>query len=322
MAGLLAPAVTEFAIEVTRGLTKPGQKLLSPRYFYDDLGSALFEAITFLPEYGLTRADERLLKAYSGAIAERAGKVRIIAELGSGSGRKTGSLLAAIEDRDTATYYPIDVSPSALSACAKQLQELVRVQPVCSDWMDGLASITRTREPGQRMLLLFLGSSIGNIERTKVARFLSQLRRQLVPGDYFLLGADLVQDVDVMLAAYNDPTGVTAAFNLNLLGRINRELGGEFNLRLFQHEARWNPDTRAIEMHLVSSSKQDVYIGGLERAVHFEVGESIWTEASHKFLPDELDRFASESGFTPVQRWVDAEWPFAEALWEVRDTAS
>jgi len=188
--------------------------------------------------------------------------------------------------------------------------------------MDGLASITRTREPGQRMLLLFLGSSIGNIERTKVARFLSQLRRQLVPGDYFLLGADLVQDVDVMLAAYNDPTGVTAAFNLNLLGRINRELGGEFNLRLFQHEARWNPDTRAIEMHLVSSSKQDVYIGGLERAVHFEVGESIWTEASHKFMPDELDRFASESGLTPVQRWVDAEWPFAEALWEVRDTAS
>jgi uncharacterized SAM-dependent methyltransferase len=172
------------------------------------------------------------------------------------------------------------------------------------------------------MLLMFLGSSVGNIERRDIPAFLSDIRYQLRAGDLLLLGADLVQDVATMVAAYDDPTGVTAAFNLNLLGRINRELGGEFDMRLFKHDARWNANARAVEMHLVSTCTQDVYVGAVGTTVHFDEGESVWTESSHKFEVAELEDYASESGFTPVARWVDTKWPFAELLWAVPESRS
>jgi uncharacterized SAM-dependent methyltransferase len=189
------------------------------------------------------------------------------------------------------------------------------VSPVCADWLEGLDDIARGRRENEPLLLLFLGSSIGNLEREAISLFLRELRSRLEPGDLFLLGADLVKDVRRMLAAYDDPIGVTAAFNLNLLARINFELGADFDLRTFAHEVRWNERERCIEMHLLSRREQAVTFGSLDAVVRFEAGETIWTEASHKFTSRELDEYARSSGFQAVAAWTDQEWPFADTLW-------
>ena len=313
MSALQKVELSEFALEVGEGLSNKNQKSLSPRYFYDDLGSALFEAITYLPEYGLTRADEAILRRHAGEIAQEAGPVRTVAELGSGSGRKTSFVLKALPGK--VVYRPIDVSAAALLTCEKELAEISNVQPVHADWLHGLASVKR--EQGSAMLLLFLGSSIGNLDRDAIVPFLKDVHSKLRPGDHFLLGADLVKDVDQMLVAYDDPVGVTAAFNLNLLARMNRELYANFDLRAFKHQVRWNAAERRIEMHLLSLREQRVFIGALHSAFHFRAGETIWTESSHKFTEIELNGFALASGFQVVKTWIDIEWPFAETLWRV-----
>ncbi len=307
--------LSAFAADVLTGLFA-GRKSLPPRWFYDDLGSSLFEAITLLPEYGLTRADERLLRRHAANIAQFVIPVEIVAELGSGSGKKTRPVIEALCHNGYApSYRPIDVSQAALNACEAELRSLCSVESVCGDWLQGLAIVDRERFAGERLLVLFLGSSIGNLNREDIPRFLTSLRACLRPGDYFLLGADLVKDVDRMIAAYDDATGVTAAFNLNLLNRINRELNADFDLRAFAHEARWNGQERRIEMHLLSCRNQTVRIGALDADLQFEAGETIWTESSHKFTCSELDMFARSSGFQAVKAWVDQEWPFAEVLW-------
>ena len=230
---------SQFALDVAEGLSLEGQKKLAPRYFYDDLGSSLFEAITLLPEYGLTRADERLIKRHSGQIAELAAGVATVSELGSGTGKKTSHIVRSLQSNGhRVTYRPIDVSSLALSSCEKELGSFCQVAPVCADWLSGLDEISRQRTGHEPMLLLFLGSSIGNLDRLEIPDFLTELRFRLRPNDYLLLGADLVKDRDTMIAAYDDPTGVTAAFNLNVLGRINRELSADFDLRSFGHEVR------------------------------------------------------------------------------------
>ncbi len=308
--------LSEFASDIRNGLSPSatGRKL-SPRFLYDDLGSSLFEAITLLPEYGLTRADERLLRLYAGEIARYCGALSAVAELGSGSGKKTTHILrSALSENAGLTYYPIDVSSAALSVCEREIGTLCRVAPVRRNWLEGLADLASDRQAGP-LLLLFLGSSIGNLERKEIPGFLNEVRSYLQPGDFFLLGADLVKDVGAMLAAYDDPTGVTAAFNLNLLGRINRELDGNFNLRCFRHEARWNREYRRIEMHLASLTDQRVHIGALDATYLFQAGETIWTESSHKFEVPELNDFALRTRFVPVAAWVDQQWPFAETLW-------
>jgi dimethylhistidine N-methyltransferase len=293
------------------------QKYISARYFYDDLGSALFEAITLLPEYGLTRADQRLLQVHADEIAGAMDNISLIAELGSGSGKKTRNIITAVSrQRDLLEYLPIDVSAGALAHCEKELCDVADVSPVCADWLEGLASIAQNRSTDGSLLLLFLGSSIGNLERNCVPDFLRRVRSQLRSGDYFLLGTDLIKDIDTMTTAYDDPTGVTAAFNLNLLARINRELGGNFDLRSFAHEVRWNRKERRIEMHLLSSRNLCAHVEALGSTFQFQAGETIWTESSHKFTLGELDGYARASGFTPLSAWVDQEWPFAEALWK------
>ncbi|MFL6415816.1 MAG: L-histidine N(alpha)-methyltransferase [Bryobacteraceae bacterium] len=310
--------LSHFALDVAEGLSRPGQKKLAPRYFYDDLGSSLFEAITLLPEYGLTRADERLLKLHAGDIARAAGNVAIVSELGSGSGKKTSHIIRSLQTNGRGvTYRPIDVSSLALAFCERELGTLCEVMPVCDDWLGGLDEIARERTGIGSMLLLFLGSSIGNLDRCEIPEFLRQLRGRLQPNDYLLLGADLVKDRDTMIAAYDDPTGVTAAFNLNVLGRINRELGADFDLRSFGHEVRWNEAERRIEMHLVSFRNQTVTVSALDFLFRFAAGETIWTESSHKFTEQELCEFATSTGFDPVASWNDSEWPFLEALWRV-----
>jgi L-histidine Nalpha-methyltransferase len=306
--------LSRFGADVQAGLVRTSQKKLSPTYFYDDLGSKLFEAITVLPEYGCTRADERILARCAPEVAAQLGSRAAVAELGSGSGRKTSHILSSLRNR-LVGYFPIDVSNEALSACCRELAPFGKVSPIHGDYADGLRQLIQRRPKRANLLLLFLGSTIGNFERAEQVDFLQNLRSSLSPGDLFLIGTDLVKDVERMLNAYDDPTGVTASFNLNLLGRINRELDADFDLRSFSHEARWNENERRIEMHLVSSRTQRVHIAALEATINVKEGESIWTESSHKFTVDDLQQLAESSGFTPIQIWTDSEWPFAESLW-------
>jgi dimethylhistidine N-methyltransferase len=311
----------EFACDVRIGLAKP-QKELHSKYLYDELGSSLFEAITHLPEYGLTRADERLLRLHAGDIAALLPARNAVIELGSGVGQKTRHILRALGgtalNQNGLRYYPIDVSADALARCERDLAGLAEVHPIEQSYLDGMARAVAQRQPGEAFLVMFLGSTIGNFERPCAFEFLRDLRRSLVPGDALLIGADLVKEPERMLVAYDDPTGVTGAFNLNLLGRINRELGGDFRLRQFEHEARWNDEQRRIEMHLRSRVNQTVFIAEADLSVSFQAGETIWTESSHKFQLAELDSMAQATGFQVAGRWIDREWPFADSLWAVR----
>jgi L-histidine N-alpha-methyltransferase len=308
--------LSDLALDVAAGLSMNGQKRLSSRYFYDDLGSALFEAITLLPEYGLTRADERVLRRCASELRAETGAVRLVAELGSGSGTKTEHVLRALAGESKELLYrPIDVSGAALSLCEKQLGNIAVIDPVRADWLDGLARVARERSRQLPMLVLFLGSSIGNLERSSLPAFFDRVYAELSAGDFFLMGADLVKSVDTMIAAYDDPVGVTAAFNLNLLSRINRELHADFDLRSFTHEVRWNEAERRIEMHLLSLRHQQVRVRDIG-AFQFDAGETIWTESSHKFTEGELRDYAAASGFHTMKTWTDSEWPLAETLWQ------
>lgn len=306
----------EFAADVGAGLTKPGQKELLSKYLYDDVGSALFEVICHLPEYGLTRADERLLRRHASDIVERLATPIAVAELGSGSGKKTRQILEALCRRQRTRYYPIEISPSALAMCERELSDIdcVSILGFEREYLDGLLEVAAERRPGQHLLVLFLGSTIGNFDRMAGLKFLNQVRRILQPGDSLLLGTDLEKPSSQLLAAYDDELGVTAAFNLNLLARINRELGGDFDLAHFEHVAKINHHTRSVEMHLRSTCRQTVNIPAAELAVEFLDGETIWTESSHKYSSDEIVRMASTAGFRCEVQWIDDQWPFAENL--------
>jgi L-histidine N-alpha-methyltransferase len=315
---LSASHLREFAAEVRADLSKP-QKELHSKYLYDELGSALFEAITRLPEYGLTRADERVLHSHSGDLARSIPSPWAVIELGSGTGEKTRSILSAFKlHRSRVTYFPIDVSPKALERCHRDLADVAEVRPLAQSYLEGMASALAGRPAHQPLLVLFLGSTIGNFERRRALEFLQAVRGLLQPGDALLLGADLVKDPEQMLRAYDDAIGLTAAFNLNLLGRINRELGGDFDLRRFQHEARWNEVERRIEMHLRSLAQQTVFVSEADLTLHFQAGETIWTESSHKFLLSEICEMATATGFRVQAQWVDRQWPFVESLWIAR----
>lgn len=309
-------ALADFALDVRSGLEKRAQKELPSKYLYDELGTALFEAITHLPEYGLTRADTRLLTAHAGDIARNVSAHAPVAEFGSGTGQKSRLILQAVGSR--VAYYPIDVSAEALAACSDELGDIADVHPVLATYLEGLATVTAGRHAREPLLLLFLGSTIGNFERRCVREFLAEVRDRLLPGDALLLGADLVKPAGQLLLAYDDPAGVTAAFNRNLLGRINRELGANFDLRAFEHEARYNEVERRIEMHLRSTTDQEVLIPRAGCTVEFYKGETIWTESSHKFEQQELTGMSADAGFEVRATWVDEVWPFAETLWIAR----
>lgn len=312
-------ATQSFAAEVKAGLTTNGQKRLPSVYLYDDLGSALFDAITKLPEYGLTRADERLLTTYARSIARHMDKPPLhVAELGSGSGRKTRPLLQALQVKaGDVIYYPIDVSAAALEVCRQQLSTVTAVVPLEARYLDGLMQVMLRREYGEPMLVLFLGSTIGNFDRSEASAFLQSLREVMLPEDSLLLGADLVKRTAQMLDAYNDPTGVSSAFTLNLLGRVNRELGGDFDLTQFRHEAIYNEQDQRIEIYARALARQRVHIEYLQLDVTIEDGESILTEYSHKYTMQDLRGLAASTGFEQTAEWIDHEWPFAECLWRV-----
>ena len=253
-------ALSEFAFEVQVGLATEGQKTLPCRYFYDEVGTALFQAISLLPEYGLTRADDRVIRASAGELADLLRAPLAVVELGSGTGSKTRRILEALSARASVTYYPIDVSLTALQCCRRELSAVAEVVPVEASYLEGVTRAVSLRKPRERILTLFLGSTIGNFERSEMPQFLQQVRARLRPGDALLLGTDLEKAESRMTLAYDDPLGVTAAFNLNLLARINRELGGDFVIRDFAHEALYNRSERRIEMHLRSRRDQEVFI--------------------------------------------------------------
>jgi dimethylhistidine N-methyltransferase len=300
-----------FSQDVREHLSRWPQRELPSHHLYDAVGSKLFEAITELQEYGLTRADERILLTHAREIARAAGAPAAFAELGSGTGRKTRRIL---EVAPGVPYFPIDLSPTALEACGNSLDHLAPVKPVCAGYLEGLREVAGRCNGNGPLLVLFLGSSIGNFDREGANRFLRQVRQVLRPGDSLLLGADLVKPVEDLLLAYDDPAGVTAAFSLNLLSRVNRELGGNFDLRRFRHEARWDESEQRIEMHAVALSRQAVRVPGAGLRLVIEKGESIRTELSHKYSIRDLDRLARAAGFAVRRRWIDAGWPFAETL--------
>jgi L-histidine N-alpha-methyltransferase len=314
-----APATSQLALDVAAGLQKT-PKEIPAKYLYDEVGSALFDAITLLPEYGLTRADERLLQRHADSIALRMTPGVAVVELGSGNGRKTRPILEAISQyqRHT-TYYAIDGSAAALQRCRDELSSIegARLQTLHCFYEEGLRRIVATRPPGQRLLVLFLGSNIGNFAPDEAAAFVLHVRQQLRTGDVLLLGADLEKPLPQLLKAYDDPAGVTAAFNLNVLGRINRELDADFDLHGFRHEVRWSTRHRRIEMHLRSLVRQVVEIRQADCRVCVDAGESIWTESSHKFTPAALSALATKVGFIEEAQWIDDAWPFAENFWVV-----
>lgn len=305
---------SEFAREVRAGLTRAEQKTLPCRYLYDDVGSALFEAITYLPEYGLTRADARVIQAHAAEIIDCLPPNVVMAELGSGTGTKTRPILERLRQRQIVVYYPIDLSETALEKCNQDLGSLGAVFPMQTSYLDGLREVAERRAPGQTLLVLFLGSTIGNFEPEAAIDFLYAIRLCLQPGDALLLGTDLVKPVELLRAAYDDPVGVTAAFNLNLLARINRELDADFDLRQFKHVVRYNTDAQRIEMHLRSRVYQIVSIRSADLIVDFVPNETICTEACHKFRPEQICVMGRTAGFRMEGQWTDAEWPFAESL--------
>jgi dimethylhistidine N-methyltransferase len=314
--GALSPAAERLAAEVAAGLSAPGQKRLPSSLLYDELGSALFEAICALPEYGLTRADERLLRRNARQVVDALPSPLWVAELGSGSGRKTRWVLEALALREESAYFPIDLSAAALDRCAGELGRMpaMRVEPIEADYLDGLREVVARRQAPRRILVLFLGSTIGNFDPPAARDFLRELRRLLVPGDALLLGTDLVKPVPRLLAAYDDALGVTAAFDLNLLVRVNREFDADFDLGRFTHQARWDAEARRVEMHLVSRVAQAATVRELGLTIEFRAGESIWTESSHKYAAEDPVRLGEGAGFRPAGQWMDSEWPFAESL--------
>ena len=309
-------ATYEFAADVRAGLTRDGQKELPSKYLYDNVGSALFEVISHLPEYGLTRADERLLRRHADEIVDRLAGPVAVAELGSGSGRKTRWLLEAFCRRQRTSYYPVEISRSALVMCERELSDIDRISIVGfeREYLEGLLEVAAYRKSGQHLFVLFLGSTIGNFDRTAGAKFLAEVRGILQPGDSLLLGTDLEKPSAQLIAAYDDELGVTAAFNMNLLARVNRELDADFDLRHFVHVAKINHQVRSVEMHLMSTRRQIVSIPAAEVVIEFAEGETIWTESSHKYSANEILETASAAGFRCEAQWIDEQWPFAENL--------
>jgi dimethylhistidine N-methyltransferase len=298
--------------EALSGLTAH-PKTLSPWLFYDEAGSRLFEAITELPEYYVTRTERSILAEHADEIiaAAAGGRDLSMIELGAGTATKTGLLLeAAIRLQGGVTYYPIDVSETALEEARTRLEvELpeVTVEPVVADYTEGMRQNKAASGFGAgRRLVLYIGSSIGNFSPADALDVLRGVRSQLLPGDCLLLGTDMVKDTPLLLAAYDDAAGVTAEFNKNVLVRINRELDADFNPQLFRHRARWNEEHSRIEMHLESMLAQRVPIGALDLEVRFALGETIHTENSYKFTHQRVLALLTGAGFKLRRQWSDA----------------
>jgi L-histidine Nalpha-methyltransferase len=310
------PVPREFAEAVRYYLTQQPKQLPS-RYLYDSLGSALFDAICHLPWYRITRAETRLLAAHGAEILFLSGPLRRIVELGPGRGEKLGVLLSARTPPAAALdVHLIDVSRAALAAASGALDayENVRVLTHEANYESGLEEASRHRDDRGRTLTLFLGSNVGNFDPPSADALLRHVRMCLRPGDALLLGADLLKPEGDLVRAYDDPLGVTAAFNRNLLVRVNRDLDADFDLAGFTHRAVWHAEARRVEMHLVSQRAQRVRIPAAGIEITLRKGETIWTESSYKYDEAELGRTLERAGFHSRAQWIDADARFALTL--------
>ena len=295
----------DVALEVLEGLTAT-PKWLPSKLFYDEVGSDLFEQITELPEYYLTRTERSILETYAGEILEQAGTALTLVELGAGTATKTCILIEELLARQSrALFYPIDVSPSALQEAVAQLGQQfpeLRVNPIVADYTGGVPALSRI---SGRKLVLYIGSSIGNFEPEKAIRILRRIRRTLRAGDALLLGADFAKSPKIILPAYDDSQGVTARFNKNILARLNRELDADFEVDQFRHIPMWNKRLSRIEAYLESTTAQKVFIPALDLDLSFAPGERIHTENSYKYTHEMIESILHEGGFTLEHTWCD-----------------
>ena len=313
---LAAAAREAFAADVQYYLMQYPRQLPS-RYLYDELGSALFEAICRLPWYTITRAEFRLLETSGAEIFRRVAPLSALVELGPGSGEKLSTLASARPAGGGALdVHVVDLSPSALEATATTLGHLddIRVIAHEASYEDGLNDAIQLRPHVGRALVLFLGSNIGNFDPPGAHAFLRGIRSTLRPGDALLLGADLVKPVRALELAYDDPLGVTAAFNRNLLARINRELGGDFAIDQFAHRAVWNEAESRVEMHLISRRTQAIRIEAADVSFTMPRGDVIWTESSYKYRLDQVRAMIEGAGFQLDGQWIDRADAFALTL--------
>lgn len=311
----LDPARREFLADVCHDLQlRPRQ--LQAKYFYDAVGSQLFEAICHLPWYRIPSAERALLAHHAEVIGGSLPDLTTIVELGCGSGTKLALLVESMRRARPMLVRLVDISPTALELSARTLGRLSHVSVVGhrAPYGPGLRDAVARRPPQGAMLVLFLGSNIGNFHPAAADGFLRDVRASLRPGDGFLLGADLVKPEPDLLRAYGDPIGVTAAFNKNLLDRINRELGGDFDLDVFDHVPRWNALEARVESHLVSRRDHVVRIAAADLAVPIAAGESIWTESSYKYEPDGLIEMGRAAAFACRGQWIEPDARFALTL--------
>jgi dimethylhistidine N-methyltransferase len=309
-------SLEQFAADVRYYLSLTPRQLPS-RYFYDDLGSALFESICRLPWYTITRAEMRLLAAHGDGVFRRLPSLTRVVELGPGNGDKLRTLLAATSRRQKPMdVHLIDVSPSALAIAAQTIGSVGDVDVIThqATYDAGLREALTQRTGGT--LVAFLGSNIGNFDRPGASAFLQNIRASVKNGDAVLLGVDLVKSTERLLVAYDDPLGVTAAFNRNLLLRMNRDLGASIDLDGFLHRAVWNTEQSRVEMHLVARSDQTIQIPRAHVDEHLPAGETIWTESSYKYVPEEIDDLLESCGFNPTAQWIDREDGFALTIAE------
>jgi dimethylhistidine N-methyltransferase len=307
--------LANLADDVRKGLAVQPKRFL-PKYFYDELGSQLFEAICLLPEYYLTRAENEIFKRYASEIVAAVdGQITLI-EMGSGSASKTRLIIEAVLQRQSQlVFMPVDISRSAIESSSRILLQSyprLTIDAYAADYFTGLAELGK--KPRKRTLALFLGSNISNFDLEEALRFLRALRSVLNKGDALLLGADLKKDPAILEAAYNDALGVTSAFNLNVLGRINRELGGTFDLLKFKHHAFYNEAMGRIEIYIQSLFNQTVRIEKLDLEVEFAAGELIHTENSYKYDLKGIARLAEETGFAVSHTWLDSQERFSSNL--------
>jgi dimethylhistidine N-methyltransferase len=305
----------QFAGDVEYYLSLTPRQLPS-KYLYDALGSALFDAICHLPWYRITRTELALLAAHGREIFARAGRPTTLVELGPGNGEKLATLIESASGLPPLAVHLVDVSADALALASRAIeaQADVTVHPHRASYEVGLAEAAREARPAGRTLALFLGSNIGNFDQPGAAAFVRTLRAALSRDDALLLGADLVKPARDLLLAYDDPLGVTAAFNRNLLLRVNRELGADFDIAGFEHRAVWNEEASRVEMHLVSRRRQHVTIPAARLDLTFEPDDTIWTESSYKYRPGEIVRLLQNAGFRAARQWTDEGGTFALTL--------
>jgi len=304
-----APSSAEL---VREGLSRPA-KTLPAMLFYDARGSALFEQICALPEYYVTRTERSILEACAPQIAGRLRHDVTLGELGSGSGEKTEIVIdALLETRPQLRYLPVDISEAATRDAAARLtasRPRLSVHGIVAEYRDGARRLAELY--GGQHLLLFLGSNLGNFDPHEAQAFLRSLRDAMNPRDLLLMGVDLVKDVEVLERAYDDPQGVTAEFDLNMLRHVNRAFDADFDLEAFSHRAVFDPEACRIEMHLVSQREQTVRVGALDARFHFAEGEVLHTESSYKYTPERLDALTGAAGWTRVDRFTDDRGWFA-----------